>query len=102
MQKMHALNSAIINCMAFDYFYTKEKPDPNGNPRYRVYIMDPDAPAVYEILCKYHCTLFKLFTVYGVILFHNLSINQCMFIVGRYIGRDPHGKPVFQIIVRNK
>ena len=73
MQKMHALNSAIINCMAFDYFYTKEKPDPNGNPRYKVYIMDPDAPAVYETIAKCYESQIKT----HVINFIETAVNVC-------------------------
>lgn len=50
--KMHDMKTTIINGMSVSYFYTKEKPDINGNARYRVYIIDPDAPAIYEIVCK--------------------------------------------------
>lgn len=52
---IHDLNSAIIDGQRFYYFYTREKNDRNGNPRYRVFITDPDAPAVYETIFKcYH------------------------------------------------
>lgn len=50
--KNHSLKTVIINHIAIDYFYTKEKKDVNGNPRYRVYIIDPEAPAVYEKIFK--------------------------------------------------
>ena len=50
--KMHEMKTAVINGSYVNYFYTKEKHDTNGNSRFRVYIMDPDASAVYEILCK--------------------------------------------------
>ena len=50
--KLHDLKTVIINHIAINYFYTREKNDVNGNPRYRVYIMDPDAPAVYERIFK--------------------------------------------------
>jgi hypothetical protein len=46
------MKTTIINGLSISYFYTKEKADKNGNSRFRVYIIDPDAPAVYEILCK--------------------------------------------------
>lgn len=50
--KIHDLNSVIIDGDRFYYFYTKEKNDVNGNPRYKVFITDPDAPAVYETIFK--------------------------------------------------
>ena len=48
----HNLKTVIVNHIAIDYFYTKEKKDVNGNSRYRVYIIDPEAPAVYEKIFK--------------------------------------------------
>ena len=48
----HNLKTVVINHIAIDYFYTKEKKDVNGNSRYRVYIIDPEAPAVYEKIFK--------------------------------------------------
>lgn len=55
MLKMHELNSIVIDGNRIYYFYTREKNDVNGNPRYKVYITDPDAPAVYETIFKcYH------------------------------------------------
>ena len=52
MRKIHELHTVVINHIAVSYFYTKEKRDINGNSRFRVYIMDPDAPAVYETIFK--------------------------------------------------
>lgn len=52
MQKIHVLYTAQTNGLAINYFYTKEKADRNGNPRFKLYIMDPDAPAVYESIIK--------------------------------------------------
>ena len=52
MQKIHVMYTARNDGMAINYFYTKEKADRNGNPRFKVYIMDPDAPAVYESIIK--------------------------------------------------
>jgi hypothetical protein len=53
--KIHDLNSVIIDGQRFYYFYTREKNDINGNPRYKVFITDPDAPATYETIFKcYH------------------------------------------------
>lgn len=48
MLKMHHLKTVRNNGMSISYFYTKEKADRNGNPRFKIYVMDPDAPAVYE------------------------------------------------------
>lgn len=50
--KIHELNSVVIDGQRFYYFYIREKNDRNGNARYRVYITDPDAPAVYETVFK--------------------------------------------------
>ena len=50
--KMHELKTIIVNGLYINYFYTKEKHDKNGNSRFRVYIIDPDGPAVYETICK--------------------------------------------------
>ena len=56
--KNHSLKTVIVNHIATDYFYTREKNDTNGNPRYRVYIIDPEAPAVYETIFKcYECEI---------------------------------------------
>lgn len=61
MKKIHDLKTAVIDHIAINYFYTREKNDVNGNPRYRVYIMDPDAPAVYETILKcYECQIPEL------------------------------------------
>ena len=50
--KIHDLKSRVIWGDEFQYFYTRERNDRNGNPRYRVYIIDPDAPAVHETIFK--------------------------------------------------
>mgnify|MGYP003297940028 CR=1 FL=1 len=49
---IHGLKKATIDHCEFTYFYTREKNDVNGNPRYRVYIIDPDGPAAYETIFK--------------------------------------------------
>ena len=59
MQKIHDLKTVIINHIAIDYFYIREKSDVYGNPRYRVYIIDPDGPAVYEKVVKTYEGLIK-------------------------------------------
>ena len=50
--KTHELKTVVINGLAINYFYKREKNDVNGNPRFRVYILDHDAPAVYETIFK--------------------------------------------------
>ena len=52
MKKQHSLNTVVVDTIAIQYFYTKEKRDVNGNSRFRVYIMDPDSPVVYERIFK--------------------------------------------------
>ena len=58
MLKIHHLKTVRTSGLAISYFYTKENADRNGNPRFKVYIMDPDAPAVYETIVKgYECQI---------------------------------------------
>ena len=52
MKKYHDLKTIIINHISINYFYTREKNDVNGNPRFRVYIIDPEVPTVYETIFK--------------------------------------------------
>lgn len=52
MLKMHDLKTVVIGCASFSFFYLREKNDANGNPRYRVYIIDPDGPAAHETIFK--------------------------------------------------
>lgn len=55
MKKIHDLKTIVINHESISYFYTREKNNVNGNPRFRVYIIDPDGTAVYEkIFCTYN------------------------------------------------
>lgn len=49
---IHDLKTIIINHTKINYFYTREKNDRNGNPRYRVFIIDPETPAVYETIAR--------------------------------------------------
>lgn len=55
MTKIHDLKTVVINHTAINYFYTREKNDINGNPRYRVFIIDPEGAAVYERIFKTYC-----------------------------------------------
>ena len=50
--KTHDLKTVIVNHQAINYFHPREKRDVNGNARFRVYIIDPEAPAVYETIVK--------------------------------------------------
>ena len=52
MLKTHDLKTAIIGGCQFQYFYLREHNDHNGNPRYKVYIVDPDGAAVHERIFK--------------------------------------------------
>lgn len=55
MLKTYDLKTIIINGIAINYFYTREKNDRNGNPRYKVYIIDPEGAGVYERIFKTYC-----------------------------------------------
>ena len=52
MLKTHELKTTKANYETVSFFYTREKNDVNGNPRYRVFILDNDARAVYETICN--------------------------------------------------
>lgn len=52
MIKIHDLKTVVIDGIAINYFFKREKNDVNGNPSFRVYIMDPDGPAIYETIFK--------------------------------------------------
>ena len=46
--------SYTVDCCNYQYFYVRLRNDVNGNPRYKVYVLDPDGPAAYEkTLCSY-------------------------------------------------
>lgn len=55
MKKIHDLKTVVIDHVAYNYFYIREKNDINGNPRYRAFIIDPDGIAVYERIFKTYC-----------------------------------------------
>jgi hypothetical protein len=52
MIKKHVLSAVTANYETVSYFYIREKNDVNGNPRYRVYIIDPEVSRVYDIMLK--------------------------------------------------
>lgn len=52
MVKKHDLKTVYIDCIAVNYFYKREKNDICGNSRFKVFIIDPEGPAVYETIFK--------------------------------------------------
>lgn len=48
MVKMHDLKTTIANYETVSFFYIRMKNDINGNPRFRVFILDNETPHVYE------------------------------------------------------
>ena len=46
--KTFELNSVVMGCIRYEYFYKREKNDINGNSRFHVYMIDPEHNAVYE------------------------------------------------------
>lgn len=51
MIKARAWHTLTHNYETITYFYNREKNDINGNPRYKVFILDPDG-VVYEMIFK--------------------------------------------------
>lgn len=51
MVKIHDWHGTTANYETIQYFYKREKCDACGNPRWRVFIFDPDG-AVYETIFK--------------------------------------------------
>ena len=49
--KEHKLYTVVANYKEVNYFYKREKPDVNGNSRFRVFIIDGDG-LVYESILK--------------------------------------------------
>lgn len=58
MNKIHNLKTVVINNNAFDFFYIRIQCDQCGNSRFRVFIIDPDGPAVHETIFK--CQEFQI------------------------------------------
>lgn len=52
MLKTHELKTTKANYETVSFFYIREKNDVNGNPRFRVFILDNDTPTVYETVFK--------------------------------------------------
>lgn len=93
MTKVHDLHHTNANYETINYFYIREKNDRNGNPRYRVFIIDPDG-AVYE-------TVFKCYESQIESRLHRfIEDGEKKLYIGRYIGRDQHNRPIFKIIRR--
>lgn len=49
--KIHTWHTVTVNYDTIQYFYKRENNDVNGNPRYRVFVLDPDLK-VYESILK--------------------------------------------------
>lgn len=52
MMKIHNLKSIVIEGMEFTFFNIRIECDKCGNSRFRVFIIDPDGPAVHETIFK--------------------------------------------------
>ncbi len=50
--KKYDLKTIRANYETVQYFYTQEKNDINGNPRFRVYVIDQETNAVHEMIFK--------------------------------------------------
>lgn len=48
--KMHVLKTTKANFEPVSFFYLREKNDVNGNPRFRVFILDGETATVYETI----------------------------------------------------
>ena len=57
--KTYDIKTVTVSNIEYKYYYIREKNDRNGNPRYRVYIIDPEALAVYEVIAKTYDGLIK-------------------------------------------
>lgn len=58
MINTYNLKTVKANYETIPYFYKREKCDACGNSRFRVYILDSDAPIVYEKIFK--CQEFQI------------------------------------------
>ena len=58
MKKIHNLKSVVIDGNVFSFFYIRIQCDQCGNSRFRVFIIDPDGPAVHETIFK--CQQFQI------------------------------------------
>ena len=50
--KIYDLKTTKANFETVSFFYIREKNDVNGNPRFRVYILDSETGTVYETIFK--------------------------------------------------
>ena len=63
MQKVHDLKTVVVDGIAINYFFKREKNDTNGNPRFRVYVIDPEGPAIYETVVKCYDSQVKAYVI---------------------------------------
>jgi hypothetical protein len=61
--KAHDLKTVTVNHAEIKYFYTREKNDRNGNPRFKIYIIDPESLAVYETIARTYDGLIDKFVI---------------------------------------
>ena len=56
--KTYEMKVIAVDCIMYCYFYKREKNDINGNPRFRVWLIDPEGRAVYEkVFGCYECQI---------------------------------------------
>lgn len=72
MINTYNLKTVKANYETISYFYKREKCDACGNSRFRVYILDSDAPIVYEKIFK--CQEFQIQQC--VINFVEISVTE--------------------------
>lgn len=56
--KTYEMKVIAVDCVMYCYFYKREKNDINGNPRFRVWLIDPEGCAVYEKV--FYCYEFQI------------------------------------------
>lgn len=57
--KIHDIKTVTVSNIEYKYYYIREKNDLNGNPRFKVFIIDPYTLAVYEVIAKTYEGLIK-------------------------------------------
>lgn len=52
MSKTYNLETIVVDTLTINYFHFREKNDCYGNPRYRVFIIQPNTYTVIEQIAK--------------------------------------------------
>lgn len=55
--KTHYVNGVIVDYEKYNFFYTREKCNANGHPRYKVFIIDPNGGVVHETILTTYLTI---------------------------------------------